>query len=374
MRLVATATLVSCGTAAPAPPRTSLSPPDPERAVVASSAGRGVVEAPISTEPIATEASRAPSAYAPPTPPRTYDSTACAARVATFRERLTAVVAHDDRVRELTDGIRPIVAADSDLPAPSLIVEVRDGSDDFCAEWGGQWGLTVHARGRSQRFDGRDRVARAMRTIKKHLPPGGRIGVRVGWNRAMVPLEQLLVELSGLAPVQLAVAVEGPPYALPSQEAPPWALERLAALPSLPESRLEPHRSAAMRAAIEAASSGCAAIQSALQESVSNPSASIAHEIASLVPDAVSRCACSNVDVDALELFLSWHLGGKQRTVFPAWLEVRFVTDSSTKVPMWQWPSALHDLAALSHEQRANGIQIVAASGLPIAAMSETCD
>ena len=331
--------LVACGGSPPPAPVTT----PPLMSSVAGAPTTRAPEAPAASEPTFDE-------NAPVTPPKTYDPEQCTTRVATFARRAMAAFEFSDRSNSLASRTLFADRADPTLSAP-LVIWIEHGrgmEGEFC----GSWRTEVIVNGKTvASFEGKQRNAKTLAAIKKRLANGGTIGVQLSPYLSMDTIAPFLVELQQLGPLALSVAVQGDDFAIPLDDAPAWARERLRAYLKSPSMKI-------ISTGIRDSAMSCPAHKAANDKILADEVANKAFMIATEYPKAVAACACTNIDVDALEAFTVAMIAGGRKDVTEGFLDMKIDPGSATKVTAQSSELFGAGLAKLTREQRRSGIAL----------------
>lgn len=290
-----------------------------------------------------------PNPNAPPTPSRAYDEAQCKTRVELYAKRAMDAFKHSDASLQLRERTVSSTTADADVSAPDVVVSIARSSGpagDFC----GAWLTELVVKGKTvSKQQGKKRDAATVAAVKKRLSKGGTIGVNLPPRLDLATVVPLLVELGNLGPLALRVATDAPSLQLPTAEAPAWAVERYRAM----EKSDSP--SSIISAGIRDSAIGCPAHKVANDKVVNDESGNKGYIVAIEYPKAVAACKCTNIDVDALELFTLVALGGPAPAQ-EAYLALRIDAASTARVKAPKSDDLASELAKLARDQRNAGI------------------
>ena len=142
----------------------------------------------------------------------------------------------------------------------------------------------------------------------------------------------------------------------PTDDAPAWAVRRLDALRSANSYQK-------LRESINA-SFTCLEVANAFKYVSGNPGGQrVSDLMADALPKAVVKCECRDVDVDALELFVSYVLGDGYSKISDGWLAFRADASSANEIRAASAVELGKGLGALSREQRTAGVKLSLAAG-----------
>ena len=286
---------------------------------------------------------------APPTPARKYDAAACTDRTQRFAQQVKAAYDFVD-ARSSFDYRRDLVAAAPDpaLVAPPVTVELGRVAPPCPASWAAK----VIGAGPTLTVAGSQRLADTTAAVMQRLPSKSAIGVDIRASIDLAVLEPVLVELSTIGPLQLAIAVEGMPFPVAVQETPAWVLERIRATraASLPERPL-------VKSLVRDANLGCIALQPVVEAMNAEVNTNM-KLFRRQTTEAVAACACSGVDVDALEVAVSLYFAGGGGSLTEGWLEFRVDPTSTTVVRAASRLQLVAALASVPRAQRAAGVKL----------------
>lgn len=342
--------LAACGSSTASPPVTT---PPPARAVAAASTP---TPSPVPEAPPASKVA-APDKDAPPTPPKTYDPKQCKERVATFEKRAMAAYEHSKKTRSFASLTLFADRSDPDLTTPLVVWIVRRNGPE--GEFCGAWLTEVVLNGKTVATnDGGQRNAKTLAAVSKRLAKGGTIGVHITPYLPMDTIEPFLVELQKLGPLALSVAVQGAEFAVSDADAPVWARERIRAYKQSPSMKL-------LADGVRDSVTNCPALKTANDMVQADTSGDKGWIIATEYPKVVAACACTTIDVDALELFTVILLEGGYKSVTEGFLDLKVDPASPTKIASPTSQPFAKGLAKLTREQRRAGVALETGGGSP---------
>jgi hypothetical protein len=291
-----------------------------------------------------------PDVDAPPTPAKGYDAAACKVRVGTFEQRLRAVYERGEAESQLRE--RPVAAPDPGLTAPPVTVYLHGAADPMAAQFCGAWAVTVGVGESYVEINGRDRIAKAVAAVKARLPRGGRIEIQVGAHDGIGGTAPLFAALGKLGTLQLAVVVQRPAGdELPTPDAPVWAARRYRAM-----KRMDSGEQDKLRESLQLAGGPCIQITDVFKRALDSDG--VLGRLVEVLPEAVAKCGCKDVDVDAFELFSVAIFNNGRYMLESGWLELAIRPASATTVTASTPLEFATGLAAIPREQRATGIKI----------------
>lgn len=277
----------------------------------------------------------APPTPAAPTTARSYDLAACSVRLALMAKRLAdadAAGSHDPAPYDYPRG-----AGDADLTGPDVLVELGTGA-------------RITGRGKPVALTGATLPAPIVKAVRKRMKAKDRLGVAMAADTPVADAAPLLEALAALGPLQVAVAVDGPPV-------PAWAAERLAIVEA------DPGRRDLLAEATRQALGTCAAGRDVFDPARFDAS-SKSRQIAEHLPLAIASCACQRLDVDATEALVATTIGGRA-TADTGWLAARFDPAAEAEVVAATVGGLVAQLAARPRADRLRPVKLVVGADPP---------